>query len=292
MIRLLTAVLLLTYSLFGWASAYPDDYNKLIIHSDGDIIKAEDFNNNNNIHKLNIINLKESIDNIQAGPTGPQGPAGEQGPAGPQGEKGDTGATGPQGPIGLTGATGATGAKGDTGEQGPPGADGVAAGLTCTTDQIIKWNGSAWVCADMPSANDGVAYGSPVWVDSNGTLLTGRDGKDVIWRVNGEIRDIGEVHNGVFVRRVVTYYYSGTCSGEIAGYRVESSGDLWATNGVLHEEGALLENTPMYNSYILPPSPCTIASGDTDGFVHQESSIGVAAPSWATEGLLMLQDLR
>ena len=25
----------------------------------------------------------------------------------------------------------------------------------CTTDQIIKWDGSAWVCADMPSANDG-----------------------------------------------------------------------------------------------------------------------------------------
>ncbi len=27
MIRLLTAVLLLTYSLFGWAMAYPEDYS-------------------------------------------------------------------------------------------------------------------------------------------------------------------------------------------------------------------------------------------------------------------------
>ena len=73
MIRLLTATLLLTHSLFGWASVYPDDYNKMVIHKTGDIIKAEDFNNNNNLHKQNIINLKESIDNIQAGPQGPQG---------------------------------------------------------------------------------------------------------------------------------------------------------------------------------------------------------------------------
>ncbi|MDC3015832.1 collagen-like protein [Luminiphilus sp.] len=85
------------------------------------------------------------------------------GAAGPQGEKGDTGDTGPQGetgpagPQGATGLTGATGAKGDTGdqgiqgEQGPAGADGVAAGLSCTTDQIIKYDGSAWVCASRLS---------------------------------------------------------------------------------------------------------------------------------------------
>ena len=97
------------------------------------------------------------------------------GVAGPQGEKGDTGDTGPQGetgpagPQGATGLTGATGAKGDTGdqgiqgEQGPAGADGVAAGLSCTTDQIIKWNGSAWACA----------------ADSGITLQSGRDAIDI-----------------------------------------------------------------------------------------------------------------
>ena len=49
---------------------------------------------------------------------------------------------------GVTGPKGDKGDKGDTGDQGPAGADGVAAGLNCTTDQIIKWNGSAWVCAN------------------------------------------------------------------------------------------------------------------------------------------------
>jgi hypothetical protein len=146
MIRLLTAVLLLTYSLFGWASSYPDDYNKLIIHNNGDIIKAEDFNNNNNIHKLNIINLKESIDNIQAGPTGQQG---EQGPAGPQGEKGDKGDkgdTGDQGPIGLTGPQGP---QGETGDTGPAGADTPAShdqgnGNTAVGENALVNNDTGW----------------------------------------------------------------------------------------------------------------------------------------------------
>ena len=89
----------------------------------------------------------------EKGDTGDTGPQGETGPAGSQGEKGDTGDTGPQGPIGLTGATGVKGDKGDTGEQGiqgeqgPPGADGVAAGLNCTTDQSIVYRGGAWVCS-------------------------------------------------------------------------------------------------------------------------------------------------
>ena len=142
------------------------------------------------------------------------------------------------------------------------------------------------------SPSDGTTYGSPVWVDSSGALLTGRDGRNIIWRVNGELRDIGEVWDDIFVRRVQTYYYSSDCSGEIAGYRADSGGDLWVTNGVLHEEGALLENTPLYNSSILPPLTCSAQSGDTEGYVHQESSIGVAAPSWATQGTPMFQDLR
>ena len=40
------------------------------------------------------------------------------------------------------------GPAGATGPQGPAGADGIAAGLACTTNQIIKWNGIAWVCAE------------------------------------------------------------------------------------------------------------------------------------------------
>ena len=147
MIRLLTAVLLLTYSLFVSASAYPDDYDKIIIHNNGDIIKAEDFNNNNNIHKQNIIKLnnnivtlQESVDTIEAG-TGPQGEQGIRGEKGDTGDKGDKGDTGDQGIQGIQGI------QGTAGTNGTDGADGVAAGLNCTTDQMIVYRGGAWVCS-------------------------------------------------------------------------------------------------------------------------------------------------
>ena len=128
MIRLLTAVLLFA-SLNAVAQTQVPN-----VFEDGTPASAAEVN-------ANFDALETAIDAI------PEGPAGPQGEQGIQGEKGDTGATGPQGPIGLTGATGATGAKGDTGDQGPAGADGVAAGLSCTTDQIIVYRGGAWVCS-------------------------------------------------------------------------------------------------------------------------------------------------
>ena len=129
MIRLLTAVL-----LFASLNAVADD---LKTFSDGQIINADDFNHN-------FQKLEQDIAN------GVSGPQGEQGQAGPQGERGDAGAPGPKGDLGSPGVQGVQGEQGIQGEQGPAGADGVAAGLTCTTDQIIKWDGSAWVCVTEP----------------------------------------------------------------------------------------------------------------------------------------------
>ncbi|MDA9942905.1 tail fiber domain-containing protein [Luminiphilus sp.] len=99
MIRLLMAGLLLSVSSFGWASAYPDKYEGVPnTFKGGDIIKAEDFNNNN-------LSIKKAINDIPAGATGPAGPKGDTGATGPAGPKGDTGATGPAGPKGDTGGT-------------------------------------------------------------------------------------------------------------------------------------------------------------------------------------------
>ena len=33
------------------------------------------------------------------------------------------------------------------GVQGPPGEDGLLAGQVCATDEILRWNGSAWACS-------------------------------------------------------------------------------------------------------------------------------------------------
>ena len=51
----------------------------------------------------------------------------------------------------------------------------------CTTDQIIKWDGSAWVCADMPSGGGG-STGTMVWRDANGNLFPEQDDNAVLYR--------------------------------------------------------------------------------------------------------------
>ena len=97
------------------------------------------------------------------GPTGPQGSIGLTGETGPTGEQGpigltgETGPTGEQGPIGLTGETGPTGEQGPTGPQGPIGLTGETGptggqgptgnGFSNGTavNQLMYWNGSAWV---------------------------------------------------------------------------------------------------------------------------------------------------
>ncbi len=88
---------------------------------------------------------------------GPQGPAGPQGPTGPQGAQGPQGSTGPQGPTGATGATGPQGPAGPQGVQGPQGVAGAngakgntwrgaySAGTTYVIDDVVEYNGSAWI---------------------------------------------------------------------------------------------------------------------------------------------------
>ena len=51
----------------------------------------------------------------------------------------------------------------------------------CATDQIIKWDGSAWVCADMPSGGGG-STGTMVWRDANGNLFRDLEGNAVLYR--------------------------------------------------------------------------------------------------------------
>ena len=94
------------------------------------------------------------------GPTGPQGPigltgetgpAGATGPAGPSGAQGaagtngTNGAVGPQGPIGPTGEQGPIGLTGETGSTGAQGPTGNGFSNGTAVNQLLYWNGSAWV---------------------------------------------------------------------------------------------------------------------------------------------------
>ena len=139
------------------------------------------------------------------------------------------------------------------------------------------------------SPSDGVVYGSPVWVDSSGTVLTGRDGSVILWRVNGELRQIGYVVDDVYASYVAKYYSTADCTGPKIGVRSQN-GALWVANGFLTTDGALLENKQFNSIDYLPGGSCSVESDRID--MYQESSIGVAAPSWTMDGTQMLRDLR
>ena len=140
------------------------------------------------------------------------------------------------------------------------------------------------------SPQDGVAYGSPVWVDSNGTVLTGRDSSRVLWRVDGELKSIGQVVDAVYTSYVRRFYSTADCTGDTIGVR-SLYGGLWVANGFLNTDGALLENSPTYNSLNdTPGGYCYKETGN--GGLYEESSIGVAAPSWTTDSTQMFSDLR
>ena len=163
MIRLLMAGLLLCASGFGWAMAYPDKYEGVPnTFKDGDIIKAEDFNNNN-------LSIKKAINDIPAGPAGPKGDTGATGPAGAVGAPGPPGPAGAVGADGADGPSGAQGAAGAAGATGLTGAAGVGAGLNCSNNQIIKYDGNAWVCSSRTLVEEsGSAASCP-----SGTQVTG-----------------------------------------------------------------------------------------------------------------------
>ncbi|MDB2645224.1 hypothetical protein N9485_05320 [Luminiphilus sp.] len=141
------------------------------------------------------------------------------------------------------------------------------------------------------SPQDGAAYGSPVWVDSSGTLLTGRDSTRVLWRVDGELKVIGQVQDAVYTSYVQRFYSTPDCTGDKIGLRSEY-GYFWVSNGFINTQGALLENSPLpYNSTnFTPGGQCYVETGTID--LYQESSIGVAAPSWTMDGTGMFKDLR
>ena len=84
------------------------------------------------------------------GPAGQTGATGAQGPTGLTGPAGATGATGPQGPIGLTGPAGAIGPQGPIGLTGPAGTTGPGYSNGTSINQMMYWNGTAWVTLSPP----------------------------------------------------------------------------------------------------------------------------------------------
>ena len=87
-----------------------------------------------------------------------------------------TGPQGIQGIQGIQGVQGLQGLKGDQGAQGlqgPAGSDSPFTNIGCTTNQIIRYNGTAWVCSEAPlntlNCNEGdtIKFISGAWICSS-----------------------------------------------------------------------------------------------------------------------------
>jgi hypothetical protein len=105
------------------------------------------------------------------GAVGPQGPKGEPGEPGPAGAQGAQGVPGPAGPAGT---------QGEPGPQGPPG----VGDLGYSIDQIIKWAGSQWVCADEAAVPN--SYLHRLLMSTKIAFVSYRDGNENIYVMHAD----------------------------------------------------------------------------------------------------------
>ena len=168
---------------------------------------------------------------------------------------------------------------------------------TCTTDQIIKWDGSAWVCADMPSSNtggDGAAYGSPVWVDSSGTVLTGRDGSYTVFILNGTFQLPGRIVNGTYANASdYAYYLQSGCQGT-AYYYAASDSEFVALPGSPNWQvrSGIAGDITIRSRLKTSSNSCEEQETYTSELYQELLDSGIPAPSWLTDGTEAFKGLR
>lgn len=140
---------------------------------------------------------------------------------------------------------------------------------------------------------DGAVYGSPVWIDSNGTLISGRDENFILWRINGRIEVVGRIRpdSSAYNDSFTKYYASDNCEGTVVGRDGEHA--FWAEGGTWRRLSAA-ESQVSYKSYLaagMPIDECEGVEDDTEG-MHQAEDTGIDAPTWDTDGTQFFKDIR
>lgn len=108
--------------------------------------------------------------------------------------------------VGLTGPQGEQGPQGMVGPAGADGQDGVVNSVTCEENQIVRYNGSAWVCAFHPFANLSCSAGDILTYDGSeftcscvppGTVITDSNFDAAIsdWIATGSASEYGNIRD-------------------------------------------------------------------------------------------------
>ena len=232
MTRLLTAAL-----LFASFQVVADD---LKTFSNGQVIEADDFNHN-------FQKLEQDIAN---GVTGPQG---EQGPAGPQGEQGIQGLQGPQGEPGSPGADGAPGA---------------GAYLNCSTSQIIRHNGNAWVCDDSLTINSGSIQDNTNAIAQNTQAIQNLQTTDPL--TGTRYKWLG-VTSGSIRGRESGFEYTHFCRVELNNDRASVATERMIID--FHRQGLSSAHIPVGTAArVLPSGTFVVRDVDSEGQLYEPYS--------------------
>ena len=145
------------------------------------------------------------------------------------------------------------------GRAGPAGADGAAAGLGCTTDQIIKWDDAngVWVCATDPFAGLNCDVGDQLRMGSGGWECRAEPITASLiqnsWEYSGGLQPITYMFDSLNNVETFTECYFTYCSIKVIGVADHSSCVTQVTGGAV--SNALLDIATDSND---------IEIGDTD----------------------------
>ena len=143
------------------------------------------------------------------------------------------------------------------------------------------------------SPQDGVAYGSPVWVDSNGTVLTGRDNSYTVFILNGAFQLPGRIENGTY-RNVTNYayYLQSGCQG--AAYFWPTGSAFVALPGSPNwQVRSGIAGDITYRSRLeISSNSCEEKDPYTSDIYQELLDSGIPAPSWLTDGTEAFRGLR
>jgi len=139
-------------------------------------------------------------------------------------------------------------------------------------------NGAA---SSEPDADNVAVIGRPVWVDSNGNFITGREGDHIWWRLNGNDIRVGLVSGNVYYHAVGTRYYTeADCAGT---EYVDNSGMIWADGGTWKTSGEALTITRKSIKYLYALG-LSCENNEYETEVAPIVDTGLAAPSWTSDG--------
>jgi hypothetical protein len=221
------------------------------------------------------------------GVAGPTGPIGLTGPAGTNGAVGATGPAGPQGIQGLpgpSGASGTNGTNGAVGATGPAGANGNGFSNGTAVNQLMYWNGSAWVTLN-PGINGqvlSICNGSLTWVSMAGvcTLPAALTTLNCVGATT-----TGTLTNGTAASGVSTAIgYTGGNAGTYAAQSVSSTGVVGLTATLA---AGTLANGAGSLTYTITGTPTTSGTASFAITVGGQScsftvSVGAASASLTT----------